>query len=304
MTLVHVNNSQHIEKGIAFMVIAMLMLPCIDAIAKAVSSHVASGQVVWSRFFFQSLFLLPFVFRQGQGFYIVKPWLHVARGVLIATATLFFFSALKYLPIADSIAIFFVEPLILTLLSAVFLKETIGWRRITAVLVGFVGALIVIRPGYAVFGSVALLPLAAAVSFACYMVLTRTLAQIQSAVSMQFYAGIFGVLMMTAALALGNNFGIEVLTPVWPTAQEWLLLLLLGIIATTGHMFVVNAMRLAPANVLAPFQYLEIISATILGFIFFNDFPDPTTWLGVAIIVGSGVFVYYRERLAARAQPT
>jgi S-adenosylmethionine uptake transporter len=248
--------------------------------------------------------LLPFVLRQRQGFHIDRPWLHVARGVLIATATVFFFSALKYLPLADTIAIFFVEPLILTLLSAVFLKETIGWRRVTAVLVGFVGALIVIRPGYAVFGPVALLPLCAALSFACYMILTRTLAQVQSAVSMQFYAGIFGVLVMTAALIFGNSISFEVLTPVWPTTQEWLLLSLLGAIATTGHMFVVNAMRLAPANVLAPFQYLEIISATILGFIFFNDFPDPTTWLGVAIIVGSGVFVYYRERLTARAQPT
>ena len=294
---------QHSETGIVFMVIAMLMLPGIDAIAKTLSSNLPSGQIAWSRFFFQSLLLLPLVLRQSGGLHMRRPWLHVARGTLIAAATLFFFSALKYLPLADTISIFFVEPLILTLLSVLFLKEKIGWRRVLAVLVGFIGALIVIRPGYTVFGAVALLPLCAALSFAFYIIFTRQLAQLQGAVTMQFYAGIFGAATMSVALGLGAGLGFEVLNPIWPTPREWLLMVALGAIATSGHIFVVQALRYAPANVLAPFQYLEIISATVLGLIFFGDFPDPITWLGVAIIIGSGVFVFYRERQSARSRP-
>ncbi len=284
------------------MVIAMLMLPGIDAIAKFLSSSIPSGQVAWSRFFFQSFFLLPMVLLQPTGLHLQLPWLHVARGTLIAAATLFFFSALKFLPLADTISIFFVEPLILTLLSVVFLHERIGWRRISAVCVGFIGALIVIRPGFSVFGIVALLPLGAALCFALYLILTRKLAQHQSAVTLQFYAGVFGALAMSLALGVGTALDIDVLNPVWPNVQEWLLMASLGIIATTGHLFVVHALRYAAANVLAPFQYLEIISATILGLVIFGDFPDAATWLGVTIIIGSGVFVFYRERQAARVQ--
>ncbi len=282
------------------MIIAMILLPGIDAIAKSLSTYIPSGQITWSRFFFQSLFLFPLVLRESNGFRIQKPALHVARGVLIAVATLFFFSALKYLPMADSIAIFFVEPLILILLSAVFLNEHIGWRRSTAALVGFIGALIIIRPDYEVFGAVALLPLCSAVCFAFYLILTRKLAQIQKAVTMQFYAGIFGALTMSLALGVGSILEISVLDPVWPEPRHWLLMACLGAIATAGHMFVVNSLRYAPANVLAPFQYLEIISATLLGLIVFGDFPDMMTWLGVAIIVSSGIYVFYRERLASR----
>lgn len=291
-----------VEVGMFMMAAAMLWIPVIDAIAKILGDHVPAGQVAASRFLFQSLLLLPLILLSDG---IPRlPWrqvhLHAARGALIALATAFFFTALKYLPMADAIAIFFVEPLILTLLSALFLGETIGWRRMTAVLIGFIGALIVIRPGFGWAGWPALMPLLAAACFAVYLVLTRTMAQTTDAVQMQFWAGVFGCLTMAVVLALGGVAEIPALTAVRPDLFEWGMLFALGLIATIGHMLVVHAFRRAPAGVLAPFQYLEIISATVLGYLIFNDFPDAVTWVGVAIIVGAGMYVFHRERRLAR----
>ncbi len=293
-----------LSRGLAMMVAAMLLIPGIDAIAKWLAGSVSPGQVAWSRFAFQSLLLLPFVLRGGG----LRPgahlWAHVARGALIALATLLFFTSLADLPLADAIAIFFVSPFILTLLSAVLLGERVGWRRVLAVLAGFGGSLIIIRPSYQVFGTAALLPVGAAFSFALYMVLTRYLVRTASAITMQFYAGVFGGLAMSAALALGAAGGPAFLVPVWPTPGHWALLALLGVIGTGAHMLIVHAVRRVGASLVAPFQYLEIISATLLGVLLFDEFPAPTTWLGVAVIVASGLFVYLRERRAAVLRET
>ena len=283
------------------MVLAMLLLPGIDAIAKGLSASLPVGEITWSRFFFQILFLLPFVLRERGPWSGRRIGVDGLRGVLIACATLLFFASLKDLPLADAISIFFVEPLILTLLSATLLGERVGWRRILAVIVGFCGSLIVIRPSFEVFGMTALLPVGAALLFSFYMVLTRLQARAHdaNAISMQFTAGLSGLITMSAALWFGRSNGIEILDPVWPTAMEWVLMAALGAIATTGHMLVVHAIRRIGAAMVAPFQYLEIIGATILGLVFYNDFPDAITWLGVAVITGSGLFVFYRERRLA-----
>ena len=292
---------QEVVTGIAMMVVAMLVLPGIDAIAKYLSDSVPPGQVSWSRFLFQVIYLLPLVLLVRRGPLYGPLWLHGLRGALIAAATLFFFWSLEKLPLADAIAIFFVEPLILTLMSAVFLGETVGWRRLTAVAVGFLGALIVIRPSYAVFGWQALLPVCAATCFATYLILTRKLAPRCDAVLMQFSVGVSGALVLSLALWAGALTGTPVLSPVWPSRDEWLLMALLGAIATSGHMLVVHAFRRVAPSILASFQYLEIIGATVLGLLLFGDFPEPLTWLGVAIIVGSGLYVFHRERRLARS---
>ena len=200
------------------------------------------------------------------------------------------------MPIADAIAIFFVEPLILTLISAVFLGEKIGWRRLAAVAVGFIGALIVIRPSFINVGWPALLPLATAFCFAIYLALTRSLANDVGPLAIQALTGYAGCLTLSIAIGLGMLFGIDAALPIWPTPRQWSLLIVLGVIATGAHLLIVMAFRLTSASILAPFQYLEIISATLLGLLIFGDFPQPITWLGVAIIVGSGLFVYWRER--------
>ena len=283
------------SKAMTMMIIAMLMLPGIDAIAKWLSSSISSGQVTWARFFFQVLLMLPLFLRSKGTWRLPVMALHAARGSLIALATLLFFSGLKYLPIADAISIFFIEPLLVTLLSAVLLGESVGWRRLTAIAIGFVGAMIIIRPGFEAFGWPVLLPVGTALCFSFYIILTRSLAQSEDPVRMQFFTGVFGCVVMSLALVTGAYMDIPVLASVWPDLTQWALLAGLGVIATTGHLLVVHAFRHAAVGVLAPFQYIEIVGATVLGFFIFNDFPDPTTWLGVSIIAASGIYVFRRE---------
>ncbi|MDH3635162.1 MAG: DMT family transporter [Gammaproteobacteria bacterium] len=278
------------------------MLPGIDAIAKWLSGSVSSGQVTWSRFFFQIILMSPLLLRTRGPWLTSALVLHAVRGSLIALATLFFFSGLAYLPLADAISIFFIEPLLVTLLSALFFKEAIHWRRITAISFGFVGALIIIRPTFSEVGYAVLYPVAAAFCFSFYIVLTRKLVRHEDPIRLQFFAGIFGCLIMTVALAYGTSQQVTILTAAWPTAHQWALLGALGLIATVCHLLVVYAYRQASIGILAPFQYVEIIGATVLGLLIFNEFPDAVTWAGVAIIVGSGMYVFHREaKLAANA---
>jgi len=282
------------------MIIAMLMLPGIDAIAKWLSGSVSSGQVTWSRFFFQIIFMFPLLLRTRGPWLTPALALHAARGSLIAFATLFFFSGLAHLPLADAIAIFFIEPLLVTLLSALFFGEAIHWRRISAISLGFVGALIIIRPTFAEVGYAALYPVGAAFCFSFYIVLTRKLVRHEDPIRLQFFAGVFGCLVMSIALGYGTSVDIPILAAAWPSTNHWLLLGGLGLIATGCHLLVTYAYRLASIGILAPFQYVEIIGATVLGLVIFNEFPDAVTWVGVSIIVGSGMYVFHREaRLAA-----
>lgn len=277
------------------MLSAMLVLPAMDIIAKYLSASMASGQVAWSRFLFQSILLLPFALAMKNQWH-TSPWYHhAARGFLIAAATLFFFTSLIKLPVADALAIFFVEPLILTLLSPFFLGEKVGWRRLSAVAAGFLGALLIIKPGADVFGIYALLPLAASVCFAFYLILTRKLALKTSPVIIQFFTGLSGLVLLTGVLTTGTLVDVPLITFTTPTSSQWLLMGSLGAIGCAAHLMVVYAFSLASATSLAPFQYFEILGATVLGWYVFNDIPSATTWLGIAIIVSSGIYVMLRE---------
>ena len=282
------------------MVVAVLFLPSIDAIAKFLSATVPAGQVACARFVFQTVFIAPFVLGKVRREGPIQMAVQALRGVLMATTTVLIFAAIKHMPIADAMAIFFVEPLIVMLLSAIFLGEWIGWRRIVAALVGFFGALLVVQPSYALVGLTAILPLAAAFCFAFYMVLTRRLAQSQPATVLLFNAGMAGSVFMSGMLVVGYLVEIPVFQPVWPTPFEWALLALAGLIATVGHLMIVMAFRHLEASVLAPFQYLEIVAATGFGLWLFSDFPDAITWAGITVVVGSGLYIFYLERRRAR----
>ena len=284
------------------MVAAMLLLPAIDALAKVLAATVPVGLIAWSRFAFQTALLAPVRLETAQ--WLAARPVAGARGARRASGgnDIDVFRGRSGVAPGRCDLDFFVEPLILTLLSAVLLGESIGWRRLSAVAVGFLGALIIVRPSYEVFGVNALLPLASALCFALYLILTRRIAPHETPTTMQFHAGFFGFAVMSAGLAAGALFDIAALTPVWPEMREWILLAAVGLIATVGHQMVVHAFRRAEASILAPFQYLEIIAATLYGFILFGDFPDLTTWGGVAIIIGSGIYVFHRERTLARIE--
>jgi drug/metabolite transporter (DMT)-like permease len=220
---------------------------------------------------------------------------------MLAIATVCFFAALRHLPMAEAIAIYFAQPLILTLFSALFLGETIRARRITAIIVGMIGTLVILQPSVMIFGAAALLPLGSSLAMAIYMVLTRKISGSVHPYQMQFVVGIAAVAVLGAVLFLGTFIGLPGTTIIMPTMQEFYWIIGMGLAATIGHAFIVWAMANAPANVLAPFQYVEIVGATTLGYLVFNDVPANSTILGVLIIVLSGVYLFHRERQVAAA---
>ncbi|MCB1461578.1 MAG: DMT family transporter [Nitratireductor sp.] len=290
-----------VTTGIAMMVIFTLIAPGIDIFAKLATAHVPSAEVAAMRFAVQFIALTPIVLWRGglAGLTGGMLAIHAVRGALIGAATIFFITALSHMPVADAIAIFFIEPMVLTLLGGVFLGEKVGWRRYLASFVGFIGAMIVVRPSFQELGPVALLPIGTAFTFAIYLILTRRMAAREDPFTMQAFAGFFGTLFVGLILWFGNGSGSAVLDPIWPDHRGWWLMLGVGVMATISHLFLVYAFRKAPASVLAPLQYLEIVTATIFGFLVFSDFPDALKWLGIAIIVASGLFIFWRERLAA-----
>lgn len=291
-------------RGMAVCSAGMLIIPLMDAVAKwlAVNEGVSPGQVTFARFATQALLALPFAVAVAgvSGLWPKRPLLNLVRGSILAVSSLLFFLAVKYMPLADAIAVFFVEPLILTLLSVVFLRETVGWRRISAVLVGFVGALIVVQPSFALFGPVSLLPLGTATLFASYLILNRAAGVRDSAMVMQFAAGIGGVLVLLLATGAGTMGGVENLgLRADFSISIWALIILMGGFGMVGHHLILLGFRVAPASLLAPFQYLEIVSAAAAGYLLFGDFPDLSKWVGIAMIVGAGLYVFWRERRIA-----
>ena len=288
---------------------AMILLPTMDAIAKYMASFegMSPGQVTFYRFFFQLVCMLPLLATAAgrSAFSAKRPWLNLLRGALHGAASLLFFAAVKYMPLADVFAIYFVEPFMLTALSALFLGDKVGWRRWLAIVIGFGGAMIVIQPSFAIFGLKALLPVACAFLYALYLFMNRAVGEADSPLTMQIMAGLGGTVFMALALLAGSSAGITDFEPSLPaSALGLVLLLILGSISGYAHMLVVRAFRLAPLSLLAPFQYFEIISATVLGYAIFGDFPNLSKWIGISIIVSSGLFIIWRERVQSRLEKT
>lgn len=294
--------TQSITWGILFMVSGTMIVPIMDAIAKILGDTLSPLQISWGRFVFQALIMsIAIVALYGPGMLKPKrPLIHGTRGLLLAIATTFFFFSLVYLPLADAIAIFFVQPMLLTLLSAIFLGESIGWHRKIAVVTGFIGALLIIKPGSDSFTLAALLPVGAALFFSGYLVVTRSVANIDNPMTMQFASGVGATLALSLGLIPGTLAGSSAWGAQMPTTIEWAYLAGIGLIAAVGHLLVVIAVNRAPTSVLAPFGYVEIIAATLLGWFIFSDWPDALSWLGIAIIIASGLYVFIREQRAAQ----
>ncbi len=286
------------------MTLAMTVLPVMDVLAKLLGQTMPALQVTLARFAVQAGLAVIAALVIGRPATLLPPrlGLHMVRGLFLAGATLLFFTALKAMPIPDTLGIFFTEPLILTALSTVVLGERVGWHRWMAVLIGFAGALLIIRPSWAAFGLTALLPLGAAFLFAGYLLMTRQLRLEGSMLAAQFVTGIAGTLALGSALLLASLFGQGEMAAVLPDGAQWLQLLGIGVVSFIAHGLVVHAFRRAPAAVLAPFNYLEIVSATALAYWVFGDFPAPPVWLGIAIIVVSGLYVAHREHLRATVE--
>ena len=278
--------------GIGLMLVAMAILPTIDVIAKKLGqAGLPILIVVWARALFGGLMTLPFALRAegARAFRPAQPLPQLARAVLLFGATFLFFSALKYLPIADALAIFFVNPLVIVVLSALVLREQVGPRRWAAVAVGFLGTLIIIRPGLVEVNPGTVLALGSGVALGSYLVLTRAMAGASDAMVLNFQTSAIGAALMALALPV-----------LWvtPTAAQWGMLAALGAIATLGHVLITKAYEHGEASLLAPLAFTEIVMATVLGYAFFGDLPDRWTVLGVAILIGSAIYISVRERKA------
>ncbi|WP_165690901.1 DMT family transporter [Consotaella salsifontis] len=295
-------------RGLIVMSAATLLMPVMDSMAKVlgVFFDFPAAEITLGRFVFQAMLTVPILFliEGARGFRIDRPLMNIVRGSFVGAGSVLFFASLKFMPLADAIAVFFVEPFILTILSAIFLKEKIGWHRSMSVVMGFFGAVLVIQPSFAVFGVVSLYPLGTATLFAFYLLLSRQLGTSGSALAMQLYAGIGGAGVVLVIMLFGTAAGLRELTFTVPeTPVIWLLLASVGLAGLVSHFLATFAFQLAPASLLAPLQYLEIISATLLGLLIFGEAPNALSWLGIVIVVASGIYLFWREQKVARRKP-
>ncbi|MCX7889560.1 MAG: DMT family transporter [Rhodobacteraceae bacterium] len=286
--------------GVGLMIAFCLTAPLLDASAKLAAQTLPTGQITAARFVGQALLMLPVVLALRLPFAMDARGLGLSllRALLLILSTYSFVAAIAVMPIADALAIVFVEPFVLLLLGWLLFGERVGPRRIGACALGFAGALLVIRPSFAAFGPVALWPLACALFFALYMLLTRGLSRHMHPVAMQFHTAWLGAALLLPVLWLAP---LPAFTPSAPDAAGWLWLAGVGLWATVSHMAITWALRFAPAATLAPLHYLELVAAVAVGYLVFGDFPQAWTWAGIALIAGAGLYMIHRERVLARA---
>ncbi len=279
-------------KGILLYIPAMAIVPLMDGIAKHLSTEMSVMQVSWARYFAHFAILLPIILIKHRPAQLIpsQPILQLVRGGLLLVSTVCFFWAISLMPLADALAIVFVSPLVVTALSPWLLGETVGLRRWSAVVVGFIGACIIIRPGPEMFSSGALLALAAGTLYALYLIATRRLAGSAPPMITLFYTALVGALLLSLIVPF---------TWTTPNLEQIGWMASLGLIAAVGHFLVIKAFQMAPASLLAPYGYSEIVMATVVGYLIFGDFPDYWSWIGVSIVIASGIYVSIRERTSS-----
>ncbi|RLJ58991.1 S-adenosylmethionine uptake transporter [Litoreibacter meonggei] len=280
-------------RGIAYMAGGMFLFSAVDTQAKFLTDSLHPVQIVWSRQLGLFLGVLILIALRGVSvLHTRKPLLQIGRGVLAATSATLFIVAVSYVPLADAVAVSFVAPFIVTLMGALILREPVGIRRWVAVVIGFAGTLIVMRPGMGVLHPAVGLVLVAAAAFACRQVLSRALSGADPVQTTVAYTAIVGSALLTIPLPF-----------VWQTPQmglEMVLLVSIALMAAVAEVLVIKALEVAQAVVVAPVMYSLLIWGTFYGWIVFGDLPDLWTWVGALIIVATGVYTLNRERLAAK----
>jgi drug/metabolite transporter (DMT)-like permease len=277
-------------RAILLMCLGVGMFPFLNACVKLLTTNYPVVEIVWARFAGHFLTMVV-VFLPSRGWRIFqahRPAIQIARSFLLLGSTAFFVSAIGLVPLATASAIGFSSPIILTALSVPLLGESVGPRRWSAVLVGFVGVLVVVRPGSGLLAPATLLLLASSTCYALYQIATRRGGAHDSAETGIVYAALVG----TIATSLLVPFAFEVPR----SLTDALLFASLGVLGGVGHYFVIQAFRLGSAALLAPLGYLELVGTTTLGYLVFNSFPDSWTWAGGSLIVASGVYIAVRER--------
>ena len=275
-------------KAIILNLSAWAVLPFMDTIAKYLSSEISFFQITWARYFFTVFWTLPFMF-----FFFRKnlkwsenPKLQIFRGMTLLSANICFFYSISVISMAKALTLAFIAPLVTTALSPIFLDEKVGIKRWTAVIVGFIGSLVVIRPGLIELNLATVSALGTGFFYGIYLIITRKLHTVDNPLLTLLITGIVGAIISTLFVPI-----------IWVnlTETQWLWLALMGIFACLGHLLLIYSLRYADASKLAPFGYFEIITNIILGYYFFKDFPDLWTFTGLFIIISSGIYVFRRE---------
>ncbi len=275
-------------KAIVLNLTAWAVLPIMDGMAKYLSSDLHFLQVVWGRYFFMILISLPltyFFFKK----YLVKPKnisIQFIRSIFLFLSTVLFFYAISITSMAKALALAFVSPLIVTLLSSFLLKEKVGFHRWTAVIVGFIGALIIIQPGFIKINLATLAALGTGIAYAFYIISTRKLSSIDNPLLTLIFTGLFGAII------------ISLIVPYYwinPNFNQWLLMIVLAVVGTFGHFCLILSLNYAEASKLSPLAYFEIVNNILIGYYFFGDFPNKWLWLGLFFIISSGIYISIRE---------
>ena len=275
-------------KAIILNLSAWVMLPIMDGFAKYLSSTLPVLQITWSRYFFTVVIALPImlVFFRKNLTWTEQPKLQLIRGLLLFCANVLFFYSISIISLAKALTLAFIAPLIVTVLSPVLLGEKVGLRRWVAVITGFIGSLIVIRPGFVEINLASIAALGTGVLYGFYLIVTRKLHNSDHPLLTLLLTGVVGAIL-----------GTMIMPAVWvqPTITEWYMMLAIGFFASIGHLFLILSLRYADASKLAPFSYFEIVTNIIIGYYFFNHFPDSWTFLGLFIIISSGIYIFRRE---------
>ncbi|HCH33316.1 MAG TPA: hypothetical protein DE045_10265 [Oceanospirillaceae bacterium] len=275
------------------MLLAMLMVPVLDLFAKLLAADYPVIQVTWSRFVFHGLWLLPLLIWKGYVWWRIppQPGYQLLRSLLLTVTTLAFFLAIRDNPIPTALTLLFVSPLVVAVVAPFLLGESFDWPRGLAVVCGFVGVLVVLRPSGDSFSPSILWALVAGVGYAFYIMFTRKLTASSKPLLTLFYTAVGGVLVLT-----------PLVFDVWKTPDLTALMMMasMGLFAAFGHYLIIKACEYATASQLSPFNYFEIVAATGISYFVFDFFPDFYVWLGIAIICLSGAYVSLRELQSSR----
>lgn len=289
--------------GVLLVVAFCILAPLGDAMGKLLGA-LPLGELLIARYALQAILLLPLV-RCAGGSLTLSPrvWaLTMLRTLLHIVSLGAFFAALRFLPMAETVAICFVMPFILLLFGRLA-GERVGPHRLGACVVGFAGTLMVVQPSFAAVGAPALLPLLSAVLFSFFMLVTRAIARETDPVALQAASGLAATAILAPLVLIAAGRGWPELDPVAVSGAEWILLLLLGVFGTAAHLAITYALRFAPSSTLAPMQYLELPFATLIGWAIFGDLPNGLAALGIAVTIAAGLYILHRERAASLSAP-
>ena len=280
-------------KAIIFSLLGWMFLPVMDGFAKYLSADLPILQITWARYFFTVAFTLPimFFFFNKQLVWSDKPKLQILRGLILLSANICFFYAISVISLAKALTLAFIAPLIVTAFSPLLLGEKVGLRRWTAVIIGFTGSLIVIRPGFVEINLASLSALGTGFLYGFYLIITRKLSSSDNPLLTLLITGAVGAFLVSLVIPF---YWVK------PTFNQWTLMAGIGIFACIGHIFLILSLKYADASKLAPLGYTEIIPNVMIGYYFFNELPDNWTYLGLLIIILSGLYISWRQYLLDR----